>query len=405
MNRPELLIPAGNLEKLRTAVLYGADAVYAGVEGLSLRAKQSEFSIDDLQTGINEAHTKGVRVYAAINTFARNQDLSSARQALHRLKEIGVDGVILSDPGILRLVKEVAPKISIHLSTQANTTNSASVRFWQEQGVKRIVLARELNLKEIAEIAADVPDVEVELFIHGAMCMSYSGRCFLSYAENKRSANRGDCTHPCRWEYLLVESTRPNEPLILEDDPHYSYILSSKDLCMLEHIPEITNAGIASLKIEGRMKSAYYVAVVTRTYRWAIDAYLKDKEAYCINTNWLEELKKISYRGYTTGFYFSEDRITETKPDFKTIQTHELAGTVLACDSTEKRILVGLRNRLTNTDEAELLLPDKTLTLRTDQMRDQTNQPLPEGHNGYKVYFPIDQPVPTGAVIRRKIGA
>jgi putative protease len=404
MNRPELLIPAGNLEKLRTAILYGADAVYAGVEGLSLRARQSEFSFDDLQTGVNEAHSKGVLVYAAMNTFARNQDLSSAKQALHQLKEIGVDGVIISDPGLLRLAKEVAPEIPVHLSTQANTTNSASARFWQEQGVKRIVLARELNLKEITEIAADAPDLEFELFIHGAMCISYSGRCFLSYAENKRSANRGDCSHPCRWEYLLVESTRPNEPLILEEDPHYSYILSSKDLCMLEYLPEITKAGIASLKIEGRMKSAYYVAVVTRTYRWAIDACLKDGDTYRVNTHWLDELKKLSYRGYTTGFYFSEERITETKPNFKTIQTHELAGTVLAYDSTENRILVGLRNRLSNKDTAELLLPDKTLTLKTDQMRDQTNQPLAEGHNDYKVYFPIDQPVPVGAIIRRKIG-
>ncbi|NLY74002.1 MAG: U32 family peptidase [Firmicutes bacterium] len=403
MARPELLIPAGNLEKLRTAVLYGADAVYVGVEGLSLRARQAEFNLDDLAVGVKEAHQQGVKVYAALNIFARNRDLETIAGMVRQLAEMGIDGVIVSDPGVLEIIKTTQPGLSIHLSTQANTTNVAAVKFWKAQGVSRIVLARELTLAEIGEIAGEVPEMELEIFIHGAMCMAYSGRCYLSAYRNRRSSNQGDCTQPCRWEYLLLESTRPDSPLILEEDARYSYLLSSKDLCLIEYLPEVINSGVGSLKIEGRMKSVYYVAVVTRTYRWALNSYLRDPAGYKCLPEWLAELRKISYRGYTTGFYFNEEIINETNPEVKYIQTHDLAGTVLEYDRAGKRILVGVRNRLTSDAQVELLLPDATIKLDPERMTAADGFIIREAHNGYQVYFPCEREVPKGAVLRKKI--
>ncbi len=403
MSCPELLIPAGNLEKLRTAVLYGADAVYVGVEGLSLRAQQAEFGLEDLAQGTEEAHRQGVKVYGALNAFARNKDLENVAQTVNRLAEIGIDGVIVSDPGVLEIVRTSQPRLPIHLSTQANTVNAAAVKFWKAQGVERIVLARELTLAEIGEIAAAVPEMELELFIHGAMCMAYSGRCYLSAYRNRRSSNQGDCTQPCRWEYRLVESTRPGSPLVVEEDDRYSYLLSSKDLCMIEYLPDILKSGVSSLKIEGRMKSAYYVAVVTRTYRHALDAYLSNPGAYRFDPRWLDQLKQISYRGYTTGFYFATERINEINPEVKYIQTHDLAGTVLAYDPVARQILVGVRNRLTADDEVELLLPDQTLPLQIAEMTDQSGFSIREAHNGYQVLLPCKTEAPVGAVLRRKI--
>ena len=305
MKKPELLVPAGNLEKMKTAVLYGTDAIYIGVSGLSLRAQSAEMSIADLTEGVREAHAKGVKVYAAINTFARNSDMERALRIVPELAAIPVDAVIVSDPGMVRMIRNLAPQLSIHLSTQANTTNAEAVRFWRDQGVKRIVLARELNLKEVGEIAKALPEVELEIFVHGAMCMAYSGRCYLSAYRNHRSANEGDCTQACRWEYLLYESTRPADPMVLQEDERYNYILSSKDLCLIEYLPEVLASGVVSLKIEGRMKSTHYVAVVTRTYRWALNALMNNQENYNCNPEWIAELNKISNRGYTTGFAFS----------------------------------------------------------------------------------------------------
>ena len=256
MKKPELLIPAGNLEKLRTALLYGADAVYVGIAGLSLRSQSAEMSLAALATGVSEAHALKIKVYAAINTFARNADLKQARQMIPALADAGVDALIVSDPGMIRLIQTLTPNLPLHLSTQANTTNIEAVRFWRDQGVQRIILARELNLKEVGEIATAVPEMELELFVHGAMCMAYSGRCYLSAFRNHRNANQGDCSQPCRWEYLLHEATRPDAPLILQEDERYSYLLSSRDLCLIEYLPEIMVFGVTSLKIEGRMKSA-----------------------------------------------------------------------------------------------------------------------------------------------------
>lgn len=403
MKRPELLIPAGNLEKMQTAVLYGADAVYVGVTGLSLRSSAAEIPLTDLAAGVNEAHTKGVKVYAAVNTFARNTDLQKARELIPELAAIGVDALIVSDPGMIRLIQTLEPHLPIHLSTQANTTNAEAVRFWRDQGVKRIVLSRELNLQEVGEIAAVVPEVELELFIHGAMCMAYSGRCYLSAYRNQRSANEGDCTQACRWEYLLYESTRPNDPLVLEEDSRYSYLLSSKDLCLIEHLTEVLTAGVGSLKIEGRMKSTHYVAVVARTYRWAIDALMQQPGNYQCNPQWMEELQKISYRGYTTGFTFAEEKINETSPEIKYIQTSELAATVLQYDRAQKRILVGVRNHLNAGDEVELLLPNDTVKIDTRLMADVSGKSLQEANNDDQVYLPFNQEIPVGSVLRKEV--
>jgi len=403
MRKPELLIPAGNLEKMQTALLYGADAVYVGVDGLSLRASSAEMSMADLAAGVIEAHAKGVKVYAAANTFARNADLDQARSVIPELTAIGVDALIVSDPGMIRLIRSLAPQLPLHLSTQANTTNIEAVRFWLDQGVKRIVLARELNLQEVAQIASAVPEMELELFVHGAMCMAYSGRCYLSAYRNQRSANEGDCTQACRWEYLLHESTRPGDPLIIEEDERYTYLLSSKDLCLIEHLPEILAAGVVSLKIEGRMKSTHYVAVVTRTYNWALKALLENQDNYRCNPLWLEELRKISYRGYTTGFAFSDGKINEISPDIKNIQTHELAGTILQYDRAQKRILIGVRNHINAGDEVELLLPDDTVKIDTSIMVDADGKTVYEANNGNQIYLPINQAALIGAILRQKV--
>jgi putative protease len=403
MRRPELLIPAGNLEKLRTALLYGTDAIYVGITGLSLRSPSAEMSLADLVTGIGEAHARKVKVYAAINTFARNADLEQARKMIPSLAEAGVNALIVSDPGMIRLIRNLTPHLPIHLSTQANTTNIEAVRFWHDQGVRRIVLARELNLKEVGEIAAAVPEMELELFVHGAMCMAYSGRCYLSAFRNRRSANQGDCSQPCRWEYLLHESTRPNDPFILEEDERYSYLLSSKDLCLIKYLPEILASGVTSIKIEGRMKSAYYVAVVTRTYRQTLDSLMQQKEKYNCREGWIDELTKISNRGYTTGFAFTEEKINETNPEIKYIQTHEPVGVVLQYDSVKKRMLIGVRNHLAAGDAVDLLLPDDTVQIDTSILVDANEKPLKEANNDNHIYLPLEREAPIGAILRQKV--
>jgi putative protease len=403
MKKLELLIPAGNLEKLRTAILYGADAVYIGVTGLSLRADSAEMTIADLASGVNEAHAKNVKVYAAANTFARNVDLEHATKIIPKLAAIDIDAIIISDPGMIRLVRTLTPDLPLHLSTQANTTNTEAVLFWRGQGVRRIILARELNLKEIGEITAAVPEMELELFVHGAMCMAYSGRCFLSAFRNRRSANEGDCSQPCRWEYLLHESTRPDDPLVLQEDKRFSYLLSSKDLCLIEYLPEILASGVTSLKIEGRMKSAYYVAVVTRTYRQALDALMQQKEKYKCRQEWIDELSKISNRGYTSGFAFSEEKINETNPKIKYIQTHEPVGVVLQYDHVKKMVGIGVRNHLAAGDEVELLLPDDIIKIDTHTLIDANGKSLKEANNDNQIYLPLEREAPIGSLLRQKV--
>ncbi|MDY2814874.1 MAG: U32 family peptidase [Dorea sp.] len=306
--RPELLIPASSLEVLKTAVIFGADAVYIGGEAFGLRAKAKNFSAEDMKEGIAFAHEHGVRVHVTVNILAHNDDLEGVREYLSELKEIGPDALIIADPAIFEMAKEICPEIERHISTQANNTNYGTYNFWWKQGAKRVVSARELSLKEIKEIREHIPEeMEIESFIHGAMCISYSGRCLLSNYFTGRDANQGACTHPCRWKYAVVEETRPGEYMPVYENERGTYIFNSKDLCMIEHIPEMIDAGIDSFKIEGRMKTALYVATVARTYRKAIDDYLEDPKKYKTNMPWyLDQISNCTYRQFTTGFYFGK---------------------------------------------------------------------------------------------------
>ena len=305
---PELLIPASSLEVLKTAVMFGADAVYIGGEAFGLRAKAKNFSMEDMKDGVRFAHDHGARVHVTVNILAHNDDLEGAAEYLKELKEIGPDALIIADPAIFMLAKEICPEIERHVSTQANNTNYGTFNFWWNLGAKRVVTARELSLKEIKEIRAHIPEeMEIESFIHGAMCISYSGRCLLSNFFTGRDANQGACTHPCRWKYSVVEETRPGEYMPVYENERGTYIFNSKDLCMIEHIPEMIDAGIDSFKIEGRMKTALYVATVARTYRKAIDDYLEDPKKYEANMPWYkDQISNCTYRQFTTGFYFGK---------------------------------------------------------------------------------------------------
>lgn len=306
--RPELLIPASSLEVLKTAVIFGADAVYIGGEAFGLRAKAKNFSHEDMREGISFAHEHGVRVHVTVNILAHNDDLEGAREYLYELKELCPDALIIADPAIFMMAGEICPEIERHVSTQANNTNYGTYLFWWNLGAKRVVSARELSLKEIREIREKIPEeMEIESFIHGAMCISYSGRCLLSNYFTGRDANQGACTHPCRWKYAVVEETRPGEYMPVYENERGTYIFNSKDLCMIEHIPEMIEAGIDSFKIEGRMKTALYVATVARTYRKAIDDYLESEEKYRANMPWyLDQISNCTYRQFTTGFYFGK---------------------------------------------------------------------------------------------------
>ena len=308
MRNTELLIPAGSLDVLKTAVVYGADAVYIGGEAFGLRAKAHNFSLEDMREGVEFAHSRGVKVYVTANILAHNDDLEGVEQYFEELKSVKPDALIISDPGVFAIAKRVLPEMELHVSTQANNTNYGTYLFWHQMGAKRVVSARELSLKEIKEIRARIPeDMEIESFMHGAMCISYSGRCLLSNFFTGRDANQGACTHPCRWKYSIVEETRPGEYMPVYENERGTYIFNSKDLCMIEHIPELIDAGIDSFKIEGRMKTALYVATVARTYRKAIDDFKKDPETYRQNMEWYkEEIGKCTYREFTTGFYFGK---------------------------------------------------------------------------------------------------
>ena len=312
MRRPELLIPASSLEVLKIAVIYGADAVYIGGEAFGLRAKAKNFSMEEMREGIRFAHDHEVKVYVTANILAHNDDLEGVREYFKELdsfaKEEKPDALIIADPGVFMIAKEVCPDIERHVSTQANNTNYETYRFWYGLGAKRVVSARELSLNEIKELRANIPDdLEIETFIHGAMCISYSGRCLLSNYFTGRDANQGACTHPCRWKYSIVEETRPNEYMPVYENERGTYIFNSQDLCMIEHIPELMESGIDSFKIEGRMKTALYVATVARTYRKAIDDYKVSPELYKKNLPWyLDQISNCTYRQFTTGFFFGK---------------------------------------------------------------------------------------------------
>lgn len=308
MRQVELLVPASSLEVLKEAVIFGADAVYIGGDVFGLRAKAKNFSLDEMREGVGFAHERDVKVYVTANILAHNKDLELAYEYFEELKSIGVDALIISDPGVFEIAKKVWPEVEIHISTQANNTNYGTYNFWHKLGVKRVVSARELSLDEIRQLRENIPDdLEIETFIHGAMCISYSGRCLLSNYFTGRDANQGECTHPCRWKYHIMEEERPGEYLPVYENERGTYIFNSKDLCMIEHIPELIEAGIDSFKIEGRMKTALYVATVARTYRKAIDDYLEDPKLYEKNMPWyIDQISNCTYRQFTTGFFFGK---------------------------------------------------------------------------------------------------
>ncbi|MDE6661919.1 MAG: U32 family peptidase [Lachnospiraceae bacterium] len=360
MRKPELLVPASSLEVLKTAVIFGADAVYIGGEAFGLRAKAKNFSKQEMEEGIAFAHEHGVRVHVTANILAHNYDLEGARKYFLELKEMKPDALIIADPGMFTLAREICPEIDIHVSTQANNTNYMTYRFWYEQGAKRVVSARELSLAEIKEIREKIPqDLEIESFIHGAMCISYSGRCLLSSYFTGRDANHGACTHPCRWKYAVVEEKRPGEYLPVYENERGTYIFNSKDLCMIEHIPELIDAGIDSFKIEGRMKTALYVATVARTYRRAIDDYLESEEKYRTNMKWYqEEIAKCTYRQFTTGFYFGKpDENTQIYDNNTYVNEYIYLGIVSSVDDAG-RARFEQRNKFSVGDEIEIMKPD-----------------------------------------------
>ena len=360
MRDTELLIPAGSLEVLKVAVLYGADAVYLGGEAFGLRAKAKNFTLEEIQEGIDFAHSHGVKVYITANILAHNGDLPGVEAYFSELRELKPDALIISDPGVFAIARRVCPEIDIHISTQANNTNYGTYRFWWELGARRVVSARELSLAEIREIRDRIPEeMEIESFIHGAMCISYSGRCLLSNFLTGRDANQGACTHPCRWKYSLVEETRPGEYFPVMENDRGTFIFNSKDLCMIEHIPEMVEAGIDSFKIEGRMKTALYVATVTRAYRLAIDAFRRDPEEYRANLAWYrEEIGKCTNREFTTGFYFGKPGPDSQIYENSTYITNSVyLGRVDAVDG-EGRCRLEQKNKFSVGEELELMKPD-----------------------------------------------
>lgn len=360
MRHPELLIPASSLEVLKVAVIYGADAVYIGGEAFGLRAKAKNFSLEDMREGVEFAHSHGVKVYVTANILAHNRDLEGVREYFEELKTVKPDALIISDPAIFTIAKEVLPQMELHISTQANNTNYGTYQFWYKQGAKRVVSARELSLKEIKEIRENIPeDMEIESFIHGAMCISYSGRCLLSSFLTGRDANQGACTHPCRWKYAVVEENRPGEYMPVFENERGTYIFNSKDLCMIEYIPEMIDAGIDSLKIEGRMKTALYVATVARTYRLALDDYKQSPEYYRSRIPFYkEEISKCTYRQFTTGFYFGKpDENTQIYDNNTYMKEYTYLG-IVGERNTDGMYRLEQRNKFSVGEEIEVMKPD-----------------------------------------------
>lgn len=371
IGKPELLIPASSLEVLKTAVIFGADAVYIGGEAFGLRAKAKNFTMNEMKEGIEFAHAHQVRVYVTANILAHNDDLAGAAEYFKELKEIGPDALIISDPGMFTIAKEICPEMELHISTQANNTNYGTYCFWWRQGAKRVVSARELSLAEIAQIRKNIPDeMEIETFVHGAMCISYSGRCLLSNYFTGRDANQGACTHPCRWKYAVVEEKRPGEYLPVYENERGTYIFNSKDLCMIDHIPDLVNAGIDSFKIEGRMKTALYVATVARTYRRAIDDWFEDPAKYEANMPWyLEEISKCTYRQFTTGFFYGKPDNEAQIYDSNTYINEYIYLGIVEGVTQDGRAKITQRNKFCVGDAIEIMKPDgENVTVRVEAM-------------------------------------
>lgn len=389
MNIPELLAPAGNLEKLKIAVHYGADAVYLGGKAFGLRNLADNFTLEEMAAGIEYAHDRNVKVYLTVNSYPANNDLPALATYLEEVATLPFDALIAADPGVIQLIRERAPATTIHLSTQANSVNWRSVRFWEDQGIKRVNLAREMSLTAVRE-TAEKTTAQLELFAHGAMCISYSGRCLLSSVMSGRNANKGECSHPCRWGYSLVEETRPGEYFPVVEDETGTFIFNSKDLCLIEHLPEILASGVASLKIEGRMKGIYYVASVVRAYRAALDAIRDEGDGYRFRPQWLEELCKISHRGYTTGFLFGQPEDVGQEYHCAYLRTYLFVG-VVEMQNPDGTFMVAVRNKINNGDLVEIMGPTMRNACFTAAMTDEQGKPLEAANPNQRIKMKLPE--------------
>ena len=404
-SRPELLIPASSLEVLKVAVIYGADAVYIGGEAFGLRAKAKNFSLEDMKEGVKFAHDHNVKVFVTANILAHNKDLEGVREYFEDLKDVKPDALIISDPAIFTIAKEVLPDMEIHISTQANNTNYGTYNFWHKLGAKRVVTARELSLEEIKEIRANIPDdLEIETFIHGAMCISYSGRCLLSSFMAGRDANQGACTHPCRWKYAVVEESRPGEYMPVYENERGTYIFNSKDLCMIEHIPELMEAGIDSFKVEGRMKTALYVATVARTYRMAIDDYKMSPDYYRERIPFYKsEIAKCTYRQYTTGFFFGKpDENTQIYDSNTYVKEYTYLGIV--GEEKDGKYKIEQRNKFSVGEQIEIMKPDgENITVTVKAIEDEDgNSQESAPHPKQILYVDLGMKLDMYDILRRK---
>ena len=404
--KPELLIPASSLEVLKTAVVFGADAVYIGGEAFGLRAKAKNFSGEDMIEGIAFAHEHGVKVYVTANILAHNRDLEGVRAYFEELKKIKPDALIIADPGVFMLAKEICPEIERHISTQANNTNYLTYQFWYQQGAKRVVSARELSMEELRELRAHIPDdLEIETFVHGAMCISYSGRCLLSNYFTGRDANQGACTHPCRWKYAVMEESRPGEYLPIYENERGTYIFNSKDLCMIEHIPELLESGIDSFKIEGRMKTALYVATVARTYRKAIDDCLQSRELYEKNLPWYkEQIAACTYREFTTGFFYGKPDESSQIYDNNTYQKGYTYLGIVGDVDAENYIHLEQRNKFSVGEMIEIMKPDgENLAVRVEAILNEEGEAMESApHPQQKLRVRLSGKADACDILRRK---
>ena len=403
----ELLAPAGNFSKLKTALYYGADAVYLGGKSFSLRAFSDNFSEEELLLAVNYVHERGKKIYVTVNIFAKNGDFEKAENYFKYLEKIGVDGVILTDPGFVALAKKVAPNLVLHLSTQANTLNKYSAKFWEETGIKRIILARELSVKEIKEIKEFLsPDTELEAFIHGAMCISYSGRCLMSNYFNGRDANRGECVQACRWEYELREKSKDGEYYPIEEDEHGTYVLNSKDLNLINYFDDMVSAGICSFKIEGRMKGEYYLSTVINAYRRAIDDYLKNGVSYRDNPIYMTELKKTFHRAFTTAYAFGKNDETVNYSGSQSSGNSMFIANVLGYDEEKGCAVVEMRNRFKVGDELEVLSPSENFNKKfiVTEIYNQNGEVVDDAKLvQQKLFVKTDIKLSSGDILRKDI--
>ena len=404
--KPELLVPASSLEVLRIAVMFGADAVYIGGEAFGLRAKAKNFSMEEMAEGIRFAHEHDVKVYVTANILAHNDDLEGVRAYFEELKKIGPDALIIADPAVFMIAKEVCPEIERHVSTQANNTNYGTYQFWHSLGAKRVVSARELSMAEIKEIREHIPnDLEIETFIHGAMCISYSGRCLLSNYFTGRDANQGACTQPCRWKYAVVEEKRPNEYFPVYENDRGTYIFNSKDLCMIEHIPDLVDAGIDSFKIEGRMKTALYVATVARTYRKAIDDFFESPEKYQANMPWyLDQISNCTYRQFTTGFFYGKPSEEAQIYDSNTyVKEYTYLG-IVGEQNEEGLYCIEQRNKFSVGEEIEVMKPNgENITVTVKAIKDEKGADMESAPHPQQILFiDLGQPLEKYDILRRK---